>query len=78
MLTQRHNYSQKWDWLTAFMPYGDRYKKHRAFMHRFTQPSALSNYIPMQTKEVHVMLKNILNNPSDYDRYVTKSVLEAI
>ena len=60
------------------MPYDDRYKKHRAFMHRFTQSSALNNYIPMQTKEVHVMVKNILNNPSDYDRYVTESVLEAI
>ena len=56
------------------MPYDDRYKKHRAFIHRFMQPSALSNYIPLQTKEVHAMLRNILDNPSDYDKYVAKLV----
>lgn len=66
--------SQGWDWYPAFMPYGPRFRKHQAFMHQFLEPSAVPAYIPLQMREVHVLLNGLLSTPQNYDKHIRRWV----
>ncbi|KAI5118845.1 hypothetical protein M0805_006164 [Coniferiporia weirii] len=65
---------QRWDWLVSNMPYGEKWRKHRAFLHRFLEPASVGKYVDLQTRETHRMLANFLNTPKDFIQHVRNSV----
>ncbi|KAI0703111.1 cytochrome P450 [Earliella scabrosa] len=63
------------------MRYGDRFRKHRKWMHDFvSNKSALQTYRPVQLQEAHILLRNLLDTPDAFrdhlSRYVTATLLE--
>ncbi|KAF5391170.1 hypothetical protein D9757_002998 [Collybiopsis confluens] len=52
-----------WDWSFGHMPYGPRWKMHRTmFRHQF-QSSVVSGFWPIQLKEAHKLIRNMLHDP---------------
>lgn len=60
------------------MPYDEALRKRRAILHRFTQPSVLPDYVPLQTQEVHVMLKSFLGDPINYEKHVRRFIFRSL
>ncbi|KLO10805.1 hypothetical protein SCHPADRAFT_832003 [Schizopora paradoxa] len=50
-----------WDWLTVNVPYGDTFRKHRAFQHRLVNNPETVGYLDVQLRETHQMLNEVLN-----------------
>ncbi|KAI5119818.1 hypothetical protein M0805_006951 [Coniferiporia weirii] len=65
---------QRWDWLTSNMPYGEKWRKHRACLHPFLEPTSVGRYSDLQTRETHKMLANFLNTPKNFLQHVRNSV----
>ncbi|KLO13427.1 cytochrome P450 [Schizopora paradoxa] len=63
---------EKWDWFTTFVPYGDLFRKHRAYQNRFINSLETLNVANVQLSETHAMLKGFLDNPGDYASYVNR------
>ncbi len=64
--------SEGWDWLTTFVPYGDLFRKHRAYQHRFIDSPDTLKVLDVQLSETHAMLKGILDSPDDYATHVNR------
>ncbi|KAI0742423.1 cytochrome P450 [Daedaleopsis nitida] len=63
------------------MRYGDRFRKRRKWFHDFfLKPGTLAKYHPVQQREVHVLLQNLLESPDAFFqhlyRYVAATLLE--
>ncbi|KAF9219295.1 cytochrome P450 [Gyrodon lividus] len=54
-----------WDWSFGHMPYGERWKKHRKMFERQFRPAVAPTYWPLQRKEAHALLRNLLDSPGD-------------
>ncbi|KAF5319657.1 hypothetical protein D9619_008644 [Psilocybe cf. subviscida] len=55
-----------WDFNTALMPYGTRWRKQRRFLQQaFKRVTSLS-YRPEQTRKINDMLYGLLTNPNDF------------
>ncbi|KLO15260.1 CyP450 monooxygenase [Schizopora paradoxa] len=63
---------EKWGWKTSLVPYGDELRRQRYYLHRFFQSPKVLNYIEIQMKETHTMLKRVLEDPDDYGKYVRR------
>jgi len=66
---------ENWGWKTSLVPYGDELRRHRQYLHRFFQTSEVLNYLELQLKEAHIMLKGILDHPEDYGKHVRRCVI---
>lgn len=64
----------KWDWFLPVMPYGEKWKKNRQQLHPFLDLSAINNYIERQTRDSHVLLKELLSSPEDFYTHIRKGV----
>ncbi len=64
--------SEGWDWLTINLPYGDTFRKHRTYQHRFINSLETHNFLDAQLKETRKMLEDVLNNPKEYDKHVKR------
>ncbi|KAH8118941.1 cytochrome P450 [Phellopilus nigrolimitatus] len=65
---------ERWDWFTSNMPYGERWRKHRAALYRFLEPSTVVEYMNLQTHETHKLLASFLRNPKGFMQHVRNSV----
>ncbi|KAF4610084.1 hypothetical protein D9613_010449 [Agrocybe pediades] len=59
-----------WDFSFAHMPYGERWNVHRRMFHREFQQSAATAYHPIQAEEAHALLRNLLQNPENWESYL--------
>ncbi|KAI0742440.1 cytochrome P450 [Daedaleopsis nitida] len=56
-----------WDNVITHMRYGDRFRKHRRWMHdNFQTKSALDGYRPIQRRETYTLLAGLLETPADF------------
>ncbi|KAH8118942.1 cytochrome P450 [Phellopilus nigrolimitatus] len=72
--SSRPNSVMRWDWFTANMPYGERWRKHRSTLHRFLEPSTVEQYFDLQTHETHKLLASLLRDPKGFIHHVRKCV----
>ncbi|KAF8841475.1 cytochrome P450, partial [Paxillus ammoniavirescens] len=52
-----------WNWSFGHMSYGERWKKHRKMFERLFRPAVAPTYWPLQGKEAHTLLRNLLDSP---------------
>ncbi|KIJ60731.1 hypothetical protein HYDPIDRAFT_98167 [Hydnomerulius pinastri MD-312] len=67
-----------WDWSFGHMPYGDRWKKHRKMFERQFRPAVAPTYWPLQRKEVHTLLRNILDSPDELIEHLRHNAASVI
>ncbi|KAF7309358.1 Cytochrome P450 [Mycena indigotica] len=53
-----------WDWATAFMKYGSRWRAHRKMLHDSLNPAAVRVYYPQQTAAAHGLVRLLLRDPA--------------
>ncbi|KAF9526512.1 cytochrome P450 [Crepidotus variabilis] len=58
-----------WEYVTALMPYGAWWRKHRKISHQLFYSGAADQYKPIQTQEVHAFLRNMLHKPDEHDKH---------
>lgn len=70
-----HGASMGWDNVITHLPYGDRFRKHRRWMHdNFQSKDALLGYRPVQRRETYTMLAGLLESPVEFIEHVHRSV----
>ncbi|KAH7890379.1 cytochrome P450 [Phlebopus sp. FC_14] len=67
-----------WDWSFGHMPYGERWKKHRKMFERQFRPAVAPTYWPIQRKEAHSLLRNILESPQDLIEHLRHNAASVI
>ncbi|EGO22751.1 hypothetical protein SERLADRAFT_371048 [Serpula lacrymans var. lacrymans S7.9] len=67
-----------WDWSFGHMPYGERWRKHRKMFERQFRPAVAPTYWPVQRKEAHALLRNILDAPSDLIEHLRHNAASVI
>ncbi|KAL0956441.1 hypothetical protein HGRIS_002589 [Hohenbuehelia grisea] len=55
-----------WSWNLAFMPYADRWRRHRRIMHQHFRPQAAVRYRHHELDNVHHLLRSLLDHPVDF------------
>ncbi|KLO10806.1 cytochrome P450 [Schizopora paradoxa] len=63
---------QGWDWVTINVPYGDTFRKHTTYQHRFMNSPETLKYCDVQVAETRKMLAKILNSPGEYEQHVKR------
>ncbi|TFY56489.1 hypothetical protein EVJ58_g7611 [Rhodofomes roseus] len=72
-----------WDAEIGIMNYGERFKKHRRWVQAaFFDKAALAQLLPVQTREAHTLLANLLRDPENFARHLHRfsgaSMLETL
>lgn len=55
-----------WNTILAFLPYGDKFRKHRRMMQQHFNSQAVVGFRPFQRVEVHTLLDNLLKSPQNF------------
>ena len=62
-----------WDNVITHMGYGDRFRKHRRWMHdNFQTKSALHGYRPIQQRETYTLLSGLLETPGEFLSHINR------
>lgn len=65
-----------WENILAFIPYGDRFRKHRKMIQQhFNSQQAVLRFREVQRSEICVLLLNLLQSPKDFDCHIKRSVM---
>ncbi|KAF8884122.1 cytochrome P450 [Infundibulicybe gibba] len=64
-----------WTSSVAFMPPGDQFKKHRKLYHQYFSGAKSKSYQPIQQEEARSLIKNLLEDPSDYDNFAASIII---
>ncbi len=64
--------------MTINVPYGDTFRKHRTYQHRFIDSPDTFNFLDAQLNETRKLLKDILDDPEAYDEHVKRCELQMI
>ncbi|KAJ7092623.1 cytochrome P450 [Mycena epipterygia] len=59
-----------WYWDLAHMRYSDWWRLHRKTFHQYFQPRAVPAYHPAQIKATHMLLQQLLKNPTRYANHI--------
>ncbi|KIJ96361.1 hypothetical protein K443DRAFT_10697 [Laccaria amethystina LaAM-08-1] len=54
-----------WDWSFGHMRYGYRWRSHRRMFHQYFQQSVAHTHWPVQKREVHALLRRLLDSPQN-------------
>ena len=57
------------------MPYGTRWRKERALFERHFHSRAMPQFHPIQVRETHALLRNLLLNPNELPNFVQRQRL---
>lgn len=66
-----------WNWLFSSMPYGPRWKRHRALFHQYfvQRPNFISQVCnPVQEQEVYALLRSLSRAPENFFHSVKRSL----
>jgi cytochrome P450 len=58
--------------LVPLTKYGDRFKTERRLMNQVLSPTAIEKWQPIVMKEVHSLLKQVLDDPEEYLAHVRR------
>ncbi|KAF9553213.1 cytochrome P450 [Agrocybe pediades] len=61
-----------WNFSLTSMDYCEKSKRQRKYMQSYLSKQLLPNYYPIQRKEVHKMLMDILQDPSEYRKHIKR------
>ncbi|KZT30484.1 cytochrome P450 [Neolentinus lepideus HHB14362 ss-1] len=67
-----------WDWLFSSMPYGARWRSHRALFSQHYHPNRASAFQPLQLKETYAMLRNLAHDPERFVYHVRRSAAAVV
>ncbi|KAF8518587.1 cytochrome P450 [Gautieria morchelliformis] len=59
-----------WDWLVTFMPYGERWRRHRRTIHQHFHPDAAARYEPVQLGHSRELLTRLYETPDQFAEHV--------
>ncbi|THH12927.1 hypothetical protein EW146_g7238 [Bondarzewia mesenterica] len=62
-----------WNWSFAGMPYGNSWRKHRGAFQKHFHARASPRYEPIQIRETHALLRNLLRSPENYYHHARRS-----
>lgn len=65
-----------WGSVSAFMRYGDRWRKQRKMMQQFLSPQGVTSYRGIQAQYVKILLNDLLVTPADFDKVSTRYALQ--
>ena len=54
----------------AILPYGERWRRRRRSFHQQFNNNVVSNYLPVQRREVHAFLRRLLETPDNFLHHV--------
>lgn len=54
--------------------YGELWRRHRRLFHQKFRQNAVSEFHPLQTSKIQVLLRNLLENPEEFSLHVRKYV----
>ena len=63
-----------WDKVLSFLPYGEKFRRHRRMMQQHFNSQAVSRLRPLQRKELYTMLENLIKSPEDYSHHIFRLV----
>ncbi|KIK92994.1 hypothetical protein PAXRUDRAFT_12903 [Paxillus rubicundulus Ve08.2h10] len=55
---------------TAYLPYGERWRRQRQFLHQNFKANSASRFVPMQQRKVHQLLHRLLDSPERYSEHL--------
>ncbi|KIJ64542.1 hypothetical protein HYDPIDRAFT_132510 [Hydnomerulius pinastri MD-312] len=61
-----------WKFSLTSMDYSEKSKRQRRYMQSYLQKSRLAECYPMQLKEAHILLDELLNDPSDWKKHLQR------
>ena len=64
-----------WDSVLAFLPYGDRFRKHRRLMQQHFNVQAVVNFRNLQKAEIYTLLQNLLIAPGQFRHHFHRYVI---
>ncbi|TFK57181.1 cytochrome P450 [Heliocybe sulcata] len=67
-----------WDWLFSSMPYGARWRSHRALFTKHYHPNRAPDFQPLQLKEAYTMLHNLAHDPDRFVYYIRRSAAAVV
>ncbi|KAF8525402.1 cytochrome P450, partial [Gautieria morchelliformis] len=59
-----------WDWLVTFMPYGEKWRRHRRTIHQHFHPDAATRYEPVQLRHTRELLTQLYETPEQFAEHV--------
>ncbi|TFK35719.1 cytochrome P450 [Crucibulum laeve] len=69
-----------WKFVVGLMYYGDEWRKNRRILHQRYKPDAALAYRPIQMAKIHELLRNLLEDPSNFQehyKYMAASIIMA-
>jgi len=67
-----------WGWSISMMPYGPRWRRHRAKFQKYFHINRSPVYRPGQIRETHGFLRNLLTNPSEFNHHIRRTAAAII
>lgn len=67
-----------WNYITPFLPYGDRWRSHRRMFHQEFNATASRRFRPDQLNAVHHFLNKLLDSPEKFMRHIRHLAGEVI
>ncbi|KAJ8520598.1 hypothetical protein ONZ45_g2648 [Pleurotus djamor] len=61
-----------WNPSLAFMPYGQRFKKHRSILQTHFTPEACIPYQEIQLQNVHLLVEGLMENQGNHDHLISR------
>jgi cytochrome P450 len=62
-----------WDWVLSLMPYGPRWRRHRAKFQKHFHINLSPVYHPIQVQESHMLLRNLLTNSDNFNQHIRRA-----
>ncbi|THH04571.1 hypothetical protein EW146_g10143, partial [Bondarzewia mesenterica] len=62
-----------WNWSFVEMPYGNSWRKHRGAFQKHFHTRATPRYEPIQIREAHALLRNLLHSPENYYHHLRRN-----
>ncbi|KZT21370.1 cytochrome P450 [Neolentinus lepideus HHB14362 ss-1] len=59
-----------WDYVIGFMPYSDRWRHHRRYLHQMFRPKQAVKYNGTIKRKVHGLLRALLEEPDDFLKHI--------
>ena len=63
-------FRMRWDFSFSLLPYGVSWRRRRRSFHHFFNINAVSQYMPIQRREVHAFLRRLLDTPDDFFHHI--------
>ena len=58
--------SMGWEWVTASLPYGNKWRLHRRVLQQYFRPEASQGYLSVQKNKTHQLLRQLLDAPEHF------------